>query len=224
MTFRAEVATLNQLAEALSLKSFERVYAPMEFLNEDTRDKARIIAVPPVFLGGDEQGIAERLRELRDMGFGGALAHTLGHIELIKSTGLNPHGGFRLNITNSLAQRKYEELGLVDGVFSVELAAKGMTLIERGIPMGFMACGHLPFMVMRHDPGNNLTDRLGNRIEILRRFNEAEILNPIPLVAGDVAADFAVLRYSEDEVVRMEPQYEQYTRGLYGKDKSKKAK
>ncbi|MCL1823951.1 MAG: U32 family peptidase, partial [Oscillospiraceae bacterium] len=121
MKYRADINTREQLTESVEIVDFEYIYAPMEFLNSDTPEKPRIIAVLPVFLGEDELKIAEKLRELKSMGFRGALAHTLGHIELIKSAGLQAHGGFRLNITNSLSQRKYEELGLSDGIFSVEL-------------------------------------------------------------------------------------------------------
>jgi putative protease len=237
---RAEITTKEQLAAALAISAFEYIYAPMEFvgnafmrsraerMNPFPTELSRIILVPPVFLGGNERKTAEKLRELQAVGFKGALAHTLGHIELIKSAGLNVHGGFRLNITNSLAQRQYEELGLADGIFSLELNFKSMAEIKRDIPMGVVAYGHLPLMVLRRCPVkdskhcgksgcNALTDRFGNRLQTYCRQGESEILNPVPLVANEPFADFAVLRFSAGEKILLNPESKSFTRGIYNK-------
>jgi len=246
MRYRAEITEKEQLPEAIAIGSFEYVYAPMEFLKVNTPEKERIIAVPPVFLGGNESAVAEHLRKLREWGFTSALAHTLGHIELIKSVeliksaGLTPRGGFRLNITNSIAQRKYEESGLADGIFSVELSRKSISVTERGIPMGIMAYGHMPMMIMRRCPVrddkpcgkngcNKLTDRQGKIFRTYCRYEEVEILNPEPIVLSDtladVSADFIVLRFTKgDNITRILREYEQgakhdgkFTRGLFYK-------
>jgi len=249
MKWRAEITAEEQLPEVLATDKFDYIYAPMEFLGGDITaisHRSRVIAVPPVFLGGDEPIIAENLRKLRETGFKSALAHTLGHIELIKSAGLSVHGGFRLNITNSLALKKYEELGLTDGIFSVELSLTGVGKIKSGIPMGIMAYGKLPLMVMRRCPVrddklcvgcdpcvgngcNSLTDRLGNKLQTLCRMGETEILNPVPIALSDRAdninADFMVLRFSPGEnigeIVRIYerglPFTGKFTRGLYYK-------
>ncbi|MCL2697785.1 MAG: hypothetical protein FWE74_06865 [Oscillospiraceae bacterium] len=231
MKYRAEITTREQLSAALAISAFEYIYAPMEFLSAKTQGKRRIIAVPPVFPGGKEPQFAAVLRKLKQAGFKGALAHTLGHIELIKSAGLNPHGGFRLNITNSLAQKQYEELGLADGIFSLELSFKSMMTLERKIPAGIMAYGRLPLMIMRRCPVRDdklcgksgcysLTDRLGNKLQTYCRLGEVEVLNPVPLVlnnCSEVPADFCVVRFAAGEKVREKPVSERFTRGLYGK-------
>ena len=82
MTYRAEITAKEQLSEALALKEFEYIYAPMEFLCAETPDKSLIIAVPPLFIGGNEPAITEKLQK---SGVTRVLAHTLGHIELIKN-------------------------------------------------------------------------------------------------------------------------------------------
>lgn len=233
MKYRAEINTREHLGEALTVEKFEYVYAPMELLGAETPEKPRIIAVPPIFLGGDEPVIAEKLQELREDGFRKAQAHTLGHIGLIKSAGLLPCGGFRLNITNSLALKKYEELGLTDGIFSVELSASGINAMrERKIPVGIMVYGYLPLMVLRRCPVrdskhcggsgcNALTDRLGNRLQTLCRLGETEVLNPVPLVLGDkihkINADFCVFRFTAGENVMEAPAAPRFTRGMYFK-------
>ncbi|MDR2532410.1 MAG: hypothetical protein LBC82_06170 [Oscillospiraceae bacterium] len=242
MKYRAEITAREQLSEALAIDVFERVYVPMEFLNANTfnkREKYRIIAVPPVFLGGNEPVIARELRNLKQAGFESALAHTLGHIKLIKNAGLTPHGGFRLNITNSLSLKQYEDSGLTDATFSVEMPLKRMNKIKRNIYTGMMAFGKLPLMLLRRCPVrdgkpcgdsgcNALTDRLGNKLITLCRYGEVEILNPAPLVLGDkindITADFCTLRFTNEkiaEVLRLYGQglpYEgKFTRGLYYK-------
>jgi putative protease len=231
MNLRAEITTKEQLSEALTL-DFERVYAPMELLRAEVPEKQRIIAVPPVFLGGNEPAITAHLRKLREMGFSSALAHTLGHIGLIKSAGLTPHGGFRLNITNSLAQGHYEEAGLADTLCSAEISARSITEMKRGIPIGVMTYGHLPLMVLRRCPVrddtpcgesgcNALTDRLGNRLRTLCRCGEVEVLNPVALVLSDkiseICADFCVLRFSPGEKPTKTPGGRNFTRGMFNK-------
>jgi putative protease len=237
MKYRAEITSREQLNEALALNKFEYIYAPMEFLGAETRDKPRIIAVPPVFLGGNERRIADKLRELKQAGFKGALAHTLGHIELIKSAGLNAHGGFRLNITNSLALKQYGDLGLADGIFSIEMSFRSMREVTAGgLPLGIMAYGYLPLMLLRRCPirdgklcgksgCNSLTDRLGNRLQTYCHQGEVEVLNPIPLVLSrtdELTADFAVLRFTGEPIFHDYSAYEhkgKFTRGLYGRAK-----
>jgi putative protease len=235
MNYRAEITSAKHLSEALAINAFEYVYAPLEFINADIPEKSRIIVVLPVFLGSNEQVLIENLLK---SGVKRVLAHTPGHIELIKNAGLIPHGGFRLNITNSLTLTQYENLGLADGIYSVELPLKNLP--ARNISMGIMAYGRLPLMIMRRCPirdsgvlcgksgCNSLTDRHGNTMQTLCRYSEVEVLNPIPLVLSNrkksINADFAVLRYTDEDVVHVFNQYEQcgvpsgkYTRGLYFK-------
>jgi putative protease len=220
MKLRAEIAAKEQLSAALSISAFEYIYAPMELLCAKTKEKHRIIAVPPVF--------NTQLTDLKAQGFKGALAHTLGHIELIKSAGLNVHGGFCLNITNSLAQKNYEELGLIDSIFSVELSCKSMQKLEHKIPAGIITYGHMPLMLTRRCPVNDnkhcgksgcsaLTDRLGVKFKTACRFGESEILNPVPLFLEEAPADFAVLRFTTGEKVTANPKPKNFTRGMYNR-------
>ena len=220
---RAEITAKEQLSQALAL-DFEYVYAPLELLSAETPEKPRIIAVPPIF--------ETHLADLKAMGFERVLAHTVGHIELIKSAGLTPHGGFRLNITNSSALRQYEEMGLADAVLSVELSARSVNEIKRQNPVGVMVYGHLPLMVLRRCPVrdgkhcgksgcDSLTDRLGNKMRTLCRSGETEVLNLVPLLltdkTGETNADFCVVRFSPDEKVTKTPDSKSFTRGMFNK-------
>ncbi|MCL2108475.1 MAG: hypothetical protein FWH20_03905 [Oscillospiraceae bacterium] len=202
---------------------------------------SRIIAVPPIFIGGNEPLIAAKLRELRELGFTSGLAHTLGHIELIKSAGLKPHGGFRLNIVNARALEIYREMGVCDLIYSVEMPLRSITASNCNCQTGIIAYGQLPLMLLRRcavqdSPHcgkagcDSLTDRLGNNLQTLCRWGETEVLNPVPLVLsdklGDVAnVDFAVLKFAPGENIadildkyrRATPAGKKFTRGLYYK-------
>lgn len=242
--FRAEVNTAEQLSNAVQDVDFEYVYAPVTILSDiDITEKDRIIIIPPVFLGGDESKILSELKELKNRGFKSALAHTLGHIGLIKTAGLIPHGGYRLNITNSKAFKLYESLGIADCILSFELKVKQAELLitaEREIPLGIVAYGRLPLMLMRRcfatdgntcgsvkPCGNKLTDRLGNEFPLLCG-NTVEILNPDILILSDKTDDlnkfnFVVLKFTDEKDIKEikilykngEKPDEKFTRGLY---------
>lgn len=241
--YRAEVYTEEQLKKCISDSSYDYIYVPVPllFLHEITK-KNRIIINPPVFLGGDETKIATDLKTLKEKGYNSALAHTLGHIELIISAGLIPHGGFRLNVTNSKALQIYEGLGIADCILSIELKIRqAIDITEKSkIPTGIITYGRLPFMLTRRCPvsdgktcenikhcNKSIIDRIGNRLPLLCD-NAVEILNPDKLILSDksndlLKLDYIVLRFTDeiniDEIKslyenRINPEIK-YTRGLY---------
>lgn len=246
-SIRAEISTERQFSEALQDTAYEYVYAPMHLISKngkeiDESNMKRIILVPPVFLGGDEKKIAEELIALRKSGITKALAHTLGHIELLNSVNLIPFGAFRLNITNSLALAEYEKLGLSDIILSIELTIKAALNMKKSekTKTGIIAYGRLSLMTVRRCPvsdgkpcgGNDncikeITDRLGNKLPLLCG-NAIEILNPDKLILSDKKYDteqfdFIVLKFTDEtnitDVKRMYENGEKpsgkLTRGLY---------
>ena len=237
---RAEVANKNQLEQAVENFDLQYIYAPIDLLDESTPDKYRIIAVPPVFLGDCEEKVQKRLQELKGQGFERALAHTAGHIPLIQKAGMKAHGGFRMNITNSLSQGFYEENGLEDTTLSFELTVGEAEKIQHKIPVGLVAYGKLPLMITRRCPikngppcnngkscGKILTDRKGNSLSMLCS-NTVEILNPDTLILSDkikdfMSFDFLTLKFTvEDDIDSVVEMYlnngkpdGNLTRGLY---------
>ena len=230
MRYRVCVSDFEQLKEALTLPDLEYVYAGVELLSEKVRDRSKIIAVPPVFVS-DESKMRDSLNKIKRLGFSRVLAHTIGHIPLIREAGLHVHGGFRLNITNSLSMKQYESFGLHDAVLSAELSLPRLKSVSHKIPVGFIAYGRLPLMLLRKVPdGDALTDRKGKVFPIVRGAGECELLNPDTLILSDrisdfAALDFAVLNISAGEsVLRVLEMYEKaippeknFTRGLYYK-------
>ena len=242
LKFCAAVSTERQLTEALACSNIERVYVPMALLKHTSELRDHIhekcVAVPAAFIGGNETEMREHLCDLKRRGLTAALAHTIGHIELIKQAQLQIHGGMRLNITNSSALAQYAALGVYEAVVSIELGLRNMKSLTKPIPCGFIAYGKLPLMLFRRSNTllacDTLTDRLGKRFELLRNadYDEAELLNSVPLVLSDklsdferCSLDFAVLLLSPDEsVLKVVDMYlrgdiptKDFTRGLYYK-------
>lgn len=241
---RAEVMSREQLTQALACGEFEYIYAPARLLGEDTPDKSRVIVLPEIFLG-EEAGLIRTLVRLRELGFTRGLAHTIGHIGVLESAGIIPHGGFRLNITNTLALKQYEALGLRDCVLSLELTLEKARAIAEsaGTPTGLLAYGRIPLMAVRRCPISGrepcpespkkpcmktITDRKGNKLPLICESGAVEIFNPDILILSDkpqelVRFGFCVLRFTDETDIR--PIIDMYlnnkkpegrlTRGLY---------
>ena len=240
---RAWVYTAEQLSEALKSKDIDAVYAPSELLNEENAHEAgRIIALTPEFLGGAEEKTKRTTERIKALGFDRALAHTVGHIGLLEEMGFRIHGGPRLNCTNSESMRFFAECGLCDIIVSQELTVRRINTLDKPVPIGFMAYGKTALMLNRRCPvrdgipcggrdkscDRQITDRKGNRLDVLCSDNSVEILNCDTLILSDrladFRADFAVLRFTTETDVSgvigsyvngRPPFCEHFTRGLY---------
>lgn len=213
LAYRAEIATADQLSQALALP-FELVYAPITLLSEDTPEKDRIAVLPPLFLADCEDEVRGQLLRLKKAGFTKGTAMTLAHAKLLKDCGFKVYGGFRMNITNSLSAAVCAELGFEDITLSFEGTAAQLAAIKSSIPAGIIAYGRLPLMVMRRCPiadgaprgltfsdgtgvscvsscnrrescGGALKDRRGNEMPVLCGGNTVELLNPDTLILSD---------------------------------------
>lgn len=196
--------------------------------------------MPPLYLADCEGKTEKRLAELKAQGYERALAHTIGHTELIRRVGMTVHGGFHLNIANSKAVEFYESNGLCDITLSQEITLKRAEKIAHKAPLGLIAYGRQSLMTLRRCPisngrpcdngkscGKALTDRMGNSMQLLCG-NTVEVLNPDLLILSDKLneldfLDFIVLRFTTehntDSIFRL---YEsgrkpegKLTRGLY---------
>lgn len=238
---RAWVYTAEQLEQALGCEEISYVYVPMGLAGEPLDEYAeRMILLPPEFLGDCEERTEVELAELRAAGFTKALAHTVGHIELLQRTGFEVCGGNRLNCTNSVTARFLADCGLRDIILSPELTVRRINSIEKPIPAGFLAYGRLPLMLNRRCPirngkpcgkpncGEYITDRKGRELRVICSDNSVEILNSDVLMLngrlGEFRVDFAVLRFTtEDDIIPIVKLYAEdtatddtgVTRGLY---------
>lgn len=233
--FHAEVSDKNQLKQALEL-DFAIVYAPMGLLSADTPDKERIAVIPPLILSGCEKEVRERLETLKRAGFSKGLAHTLGHAQLLKDSGYEILGGYRMNILNSLSAEVCADYGFSDVTLSFEGTAAVLAEISSPIPTGILAYGRIPLMLTRRCPlsdgkpcgrkdlfgagescGGFITDRQGTKLPVLCGGNCVELLNPDVLIMSDKPEvlnrfDFAVIKYTtEDDVSAV---LDMYKRGI----------
>ena len=239
-TLRAEITDENQLKQALQIPDFQYIYVPERLLTSSTPEKDRIIIVPPVFLADCEQHIGKRLKELQEMGFTHALAHTADHILLIEAANLTIHGGSRLNIANSVSADFFAEQGFADLILSPELTAKRINNLQTVIPKGIISYGKLPLMITRRCPindgkpcnngkpcGRTVTDRRGKTM-IPLCSNTVELLNPDTLNIADKrgdfpTADFFLLKFTtEKDIIGVTDRFKSgekptgdFTRGLY---------
>lgn len=215
---RAEVADSAQLAQALELP-FALVYAPLTLLGENTPCKDRIAVMPPFIISDCEDEVRGQLMRLRRGGFTKGAAMTLAHAQLLKECGYSVHGGYRMNITNSLSAGVCADFGFEDVTLSFECTIAQLAELKSPIPRGVLAYGRLPLMVMRRCPaadgaprgltftdgtgtpcgscsrrepcGASLTDRRGNEMPLLCGGNSVELLNPDTLIMSDRMRDLS---------------------------------
>ena len=238
---RAWVYTAEQLKAAIESPDISAVYAPIKLVSAELSDSAeKIIILPPEFLADCEEETEKRLCALKKLGFRKALAHTVGHIELLQRNGFEIYGGNRLNCTNSETVKFYTEQGLKDILVSPELTVQRINALEKPIKLGFLAYGKLPLMLTRRCPikdgkpcgkpncGRKLKDRKGNEVDVICSDNTVELLNSDTLILSDkmndFRTDFAVLRFTVERditsIVKMysehkKPDVQKLTRGLY---------
>ena len=239
-TLRVEITDDTQLRQALQYPAFQYIYAPEHLLTPVIPEKDRIIAVPPIFLADCERQAGKRLKQLQEMGFSHALAHTADHILLIKEANLILHGGSRLNITNSVSVDFFTEQGFEDIILSAELTAKRINALKSAIPKGVISYGRMPLMINRRCPindgkpcnngkqcGKTITDRRGKTIVPICS-NTVELLNPDTLNIADKlsdfpTADFFLLKFTiEKDIISITDRFRDgtkpvvdFTRGLY---------
>lgn len=224
--WRCEVYSADQLRQALELP-FELIYAPIRLLDGNTPGKERIVIIPPFVLQDCEPQLRNRLRELRAMGFEKAMAHTLGHAQILSEEGFLIHGGHRMNIINSYSAEVCGRLGFQDITLSFEGTAAQLAEIRSPLPRGIIAYGRLPLMIMRRCPvsggapcgrvhpfddsgtpcGEHICDRRGNPLPVLCGGNSVEILNPDMLIMSDrmnalEPFDFAVLKFTTEQEIK----------------------
>lgn len=203
--------------------------------------RARLIAELPR-VRFSEEALISQLAALKAAGFQRVCAQNIGHLLLAKQEGFEIHGGFSLNITNSVAAEELAASGAVDLTVSFESKLAQFDRLHSPIPAGLVIYGSLPLMVFRNCPvkaqrgckgcrrDRTLTDRLGNRFPVRCDGEVAELFNHLPLNLSDKPellsrADFGALYFtgeSPEECARILADYQNgnpprgsFTRGLY---------
>ena len=202
-----------------------------------------VLEAPRVMFGGMEAA-AKALAEAKEAGFAGVMVHNIGHLPLAK--GWKLYGGFGLNVANPLSALCWKDLGLSALTVSPETPFAEMEAIEPGVPTWAIVYGHLPLMITRACPLQNvtdcahcdkqglLTDRKRRQFPVRCGRGVRQIYNPVPLYMGDklkkLPADGALAWFTLEtpaEAARVlaalekgESWPEEFTRGLYFKTPS----
>lgn len=172
-----------------AVSGFDVAFLPLE----DFRGESGGVYIPPVILDTELSDVERMLCSAKAAGAEYALVGNIGHISLVKRSGLIPVGDFRLNITNSYAREEYRTLGVEDAVLSPEITLP----MARDIGGGEIVYGRIPLMLtercfIKENFGcercgeTSFEDRTGARFPIIREFGHRNIiLNSLPTYMGD---------------------------------------
>ncbi len=200
-----------------------------------------VLELPRAMFGAMEPAVARAIAATKNAGFAGYLAQNIAHFRLAK--GLPLYGGFGLNITNPLAADTYGQLGLRAMTVLPEVPFNEMAAIAPGVPTWALVYGHMPLMLTRACPLQNVTDcaHCDKKGELTDRKNKhfpvrcgggvRQVYNPVPLYlgdrAGEVPADAGVLLFTietKEQAAKVIDRYRkgetwpgEFTRGLYYK-------
>ena len=246
-TLRARFERWEQVPER-ALDGVEYLILPIAQADRVPREwRAKtLLELPRVMFGALEQDTARRIAATQDAGFAGYEASNIAHLRLCR--GLPMTGGFGLNITNNVAAQFYAEQGLSSLLILPEVKDSDIASIAparngKPVPTGVMIYGHMPLMLTRACPLQNihdcahcdktgvLTDRKAKKFPVRCGLGVRTIYNPVPIYMGDkpgaLAVDYGVAYFTLEsreeaaqilEMIRTHAPFEgDFTRGLYFK-------
>ena len=246
-TLRARFERWEQVPER-ALDGVEYLILPIAQADRVPREwRAKtLLELPRVMFGALEQDTARRIAATQDAGFAGYEASNIAHLRLCR--GLPMTGGFGLNITNNVAAQFYAEQGLsslliLPEVKDSDIASIAPTRDGKPVPTGVIIYGHMPLMLTRACPLQNihdcahcdktgvLTDRKAKKFPVRCGLGVRTIYNPVPIYMGDkpgaLAVDYGVAYFTLesreeaaqvlDSICTHAPFEGEFTRGLYFK-------
>lgn len=198
--------------------------------------------IPRALFGGASK-LEEQLRSLRKLGVRDAVCGNLGAVGCASGAGLNIHGDFGLNVTNSASLAAFASMGVVTQVLSFETPLDGIAGMAAAGNAGMIVYGRLPLMLLRNCPhksfvgckkgGCFIRDRMGIEFPLICGHGDAsELLNSRPLWLCDrkreifsTGVDFIEFYFTTEtaaqvpEILRAwrtgAKREGQFTRGLY---------
>ena len=246
-TLRARFESWEQVPER-ALDGIEYLILPIAQADRVPREwrVKTLLELPRVMFGKLEEDTARRIAATQDAGFAGYEVSNIAHLRLCR--GLPMSGSFGLNITNQLAAQFYADNGLGSMLILPEVKDGDISTIApthdgRPVPTGVLVYGHMPLMVTRACPLQNihdcahcdktgvLTDRKAKKFPVRCGMGVRTIYNPVPIYMGDkpgaLTVDYGVAYFtleSREEAaaildnIRVHAPFEgDFTRGLYFK-------
>ena len=246
-TLRARFERWDQVPEQ-ALSGVEYLILPIAQADRVPREwrGKTILELPRVMFGKLEEDTARRVAATQDAGFAGYEVSNIAHLRLCR--GLPMSGGFGLNVTNQVAAQFYADNGLGSVLILPETKDSDISTIApthagKPVPTGVLVYGHMPLMVTRACPLQNihdcahcdktgvLTDRKAKKFPVRCGMGVRTIYNPVPIYMGDkpgaLTVDYGVAYFtleSREEAaaildnIRVHAPFEgDFTRGLYFK-------
>ena len=246
-TLRARFENWEQVPER-ALDGIEYLILPIAQADRVPREwRAKtLLELPRVMFGKLEEDTARRIAATQDAGFAGYEVSNIAHLRLCR--GLPMSGSFGLNITNQLAAQFYADNGLSSMLILPEVKDSDISTIAptrngRPVPTGVLVYGHMPLMITRACPLQNihdcahcdktgvLTDRKAKKFPVRCGLGVRTIYNPVPIYMGDkpgaLTVDYGVAYFTLEsreeaakilEMIRTHAPFEgDFTRGLYFK-------
>ena len=246
-TLRARFESWEQVPER-ALDGIEYLILPIAQADRVPREwRAKtLLELPRVMFGKLEEDTARRIAATQDSGFAGYEVSNIAHLRLCR--GLPMSGSFGLNITNQLAAQFYADNGLGSMLILPEVKDSDIRTIApthngRPVPTGVLVYGHMPLMITRACPLQNihdcahcdktgvLTDRKAKKFPVRCGLGVRTIYNPVPIYMGDkpgaLTVDYGVAYFTLEsreeaakilEMIRTHAPFEgDFTRGLYFK-------
>ena len=246
-TLRARFESWEQVPER-ALDGIEYLILPIAQADRVPREwrVKTLLELPRVMFGKLEEDTARRIAATQDAGFAGYEVSNIAHLRLCR--GLPMSGSFGLNITNQLAAQFYADNGLGSMLILPEVKDSDISIIApthngRPVPTGVLVYGHMPLMITRACPLQNihdcahcdktgvLTDRKAKKFPVRCGLGVRTIYNPVPIYMGDkpgaLTVDYGVAYFTLEsreeaakilEMIRTHAPFEgDFTRGLYFK-------
>lgn len=246
-TLRARFENWEQVPER-ALDGIEYLILPVAQADRVPREwrVKTLLELPRVMFGRLEEDTARRIAATQDAGFAGYEVSNIAHLRLCR--GLPMSGSFGLNITNQLAAQFYADNGLGSMLILPEVKDSDISTIApthdgRPVPTGVLVYGHMPLMVTRACPLQNihdcahcdktgvLTDRKAKKFPVRCGLGVRTIYNPVPIYMGDkpgaLTVDYGVAYFTLEsreeaaqilDMIRTHAPFEgDFTRGLYFK-------
>ena len=246
-TLRARFESWEQVPER-ALDGIEYLILPIAQADRVPREwrVKTLLELPRVMFGKLEEDTARRIAATQDSGFAGYEVSNIAHLRLCR--GLPMSGSFGLNITNQLAAQFYADNGLGSMLILPEVKDSDISTIApthngRPVPTGVLVYGHMPLMITRACPLQNihdcahcdktgeLTDRKAKKFPVRCGLGVRTIYNPVPIYMGDkpgaLTVDYGVAYFTLEnreeaakilEMIRTHAPFEgDFTRGLYFK-------
>ena len=246
-TLRARFENWEQVPER-ALDGIEYLILPIAQADRVPREwRAKtLLELPRIMFGRLEEDTARRIAATQDAGFAGYEVSNIAHLRLCR--GLPMSGSFGLNITNQLAAQFYADNGLGSMLILPEVKDSDISTIApthdgSPVPTGVLVYGHMPLMITRACPLQNihdcahcdktgvLTDRKAKKFPVRCGLGVRTIYNPVPIYMGDkpgaLTVDYGVAYFTLEtreeaaqilDMIRTHAPFEgDFTRGLYFK-------